>query len=594
MTKRARCRVGLLAVAFVVVAEGAALAADPLRLTKPVNATKGDDSPDRMYAGPFLLVDPADPRNVVASYVNFRTRRCGLMRSTDAGQSWKNLEQTPALSNYPFCLVNNSNVFHGPMAFGRNSTLYYALSGWDVEDREISKLNAPANAVSNRLGNFSVVLGRSTDLGDTWQRTLVRNSRGLQGEAIEDNRPVMGVAVDSRSGNDDIVYVTYQASYPARMSPNAAPNLPMVAVSTDGGRTFGEPVNVAADAFKADAIRAEGIKIAPTGTTIPPPNVSTTTTTAPPQGSRAADPNRLENWGGRNPHMTVDGKGNVYVIWHSSTANITPAPPTGHFLSKSTDRGRTWQTTQVAPFDRKNGLASRLAWSSKGGDEGTLHWVHQRAEDPDLASYSNVYYRQSTDGGKTWSEPRVLPDEDPKNLNGKYIPNISIAPNGRVDVSWWDTRDDPGIRSNDVYYTYSEDNGKTWAKNIRVTDQSINRQYGVWGVNFDQSSPVGMASTNAHTVFGWDDTRNTDPNFADNRTVGGGVQDIFTANAQFKAIGAGTPRAAKIVLAAVVGLLAVGLILLAVAVGSRRRTGGSAPGDHADMETPSATGASVR
>jgi hypothetical protein len=594
MTRRMRRRFALLAVALVFTAQGGALAADPLRLTKPVNATTGDESPDRTYSGPFVLVDPSNSRNVVASYVNFRTRRCGLMRSTDAGQTWKQLDQTPALPTYPFCLVNNSNVFHGPMAFGRNGTLYYTLSGWDVEDREVSRLNAPGNAVSNRLGNFSVLLGRSTDLGDTWETTLVRNSRGLQGEAIEDNRPVMGVAVDAKSGKDDIVYVTYQASYPARVAPDAAPNLPMVAVSTDGGRSFGEPVNVAADAFKPDAIRAEGIRVAPTGTTIPPPNVSTTTTTAPPQGSRAADPNRLENWGGRNPHMTLDAKGNVYVIWHSSTANITPAPPTGHFLSKSTDRGRTWQTTQVAPFDRKNGLASRLAWSPEGGDNGTLHWVHQRAEDPDIASYSNVYYRQSTDGGRTWSEPRILPDEDPKNLNGKYIPNISVAPNGRLDVSWWDTRDDPGTRSNDVYYTYSENNGKTWAKNVRITDQSINRQYGVWGVNFDQSTPVGMASTNAYTVFAWDDTRNTDPNFADNRTVGGGVQDVFTANAQFKAIGGGTPRTAKIVLAAVVGLLTVGLVLLAVALGSKSRARASATGDRPEVQTAPAREGSVR
>ncbi|MDQ4090436.1 MAG: hypothetical protein M3163_09060, partial [Actinomycetota bacterium] len=69
---------------------------------------------------------------------------------------------------------------------------------------------------------------------------------------------------------------------------------------------------------------------------------------------------------------------------------------------------------------------------------------------------------------------------------------------------------------------------------------------------------------------------------------------IFTANAQFEAIGGGTPRAAKIVLAAVAGLLAVGLILLAVAVGSRRRTGGPGPGYQADVEAPSATGTSVR
>ncbi|MCA1691995.1 MAG: glycoside hydrolase, partial [Actinobacteria bacterium] len=444
--------------------------------------------------------------------------------------------------------MNNSNVFHGPIAFGRNGTLYYALSGWDVEDREVSKLSPPPSAVSNRLGNFSVLLGRSTNLGDSWQTTLVRNARGTQGEVIEDNRPVMGVAVDTRSGSDDTVYVTFQTSYPATVAPNLLPNLPRVAVSRDGGRTFGAPVNLAADAYQASEVRAEGLRVAPSVTTIPPANVSTTTTTAPAQGSRAAEPNRLENWGGRNPHMTVDGEGNAYVIWHSSTANITPTPPPAYFLSKSTDKGKTWQTTQIGPFDLKNGPGSRITWGAEGGDLGTLHWVHQGADDPDVGAYSTVYYRQSTDGGKTWSPRRALPDDaDPKFERGKYIPNISVAPNGRIDATWWDTRDDPGTRSNDVYYTYSEDNGKTWAKNLRVTDQSINRQYGVWGVNFDQSSPVGLASANAHAVFSWDDTRNTDLSVGDSSAIGGGTSDIFFANAQFEAVGGGVSTTAKVI-----------------------------------------------
>ncbi|MCA1676487.1 MAG: hypothetical protein LC799_31380, partial [Actinobacteria bacterium] len=252
MTRKTARRLAALAVACVVASQGAAMAADPPQLTRPVNATKDDLSPDRTYSAANVLVDPSNSLNVVGSFIDFRSRRCGLMRSTNGGQTWKRLEQTPALPNYPFCLVNNSNVFHGPMAFGDDGTLYYALAGWDIEDRETSKLAAPPAAINSRLGNFSVLLGRSTNLGDSWQTTLVRNARGLQGEAIEDNRPVLGVAVDASSGNDDTVYVTYQTSYPATVAPNLAPNLPQVAVSTDGGRTFGPPVNLAADAYKAE------------------------------------------------------------------------------------------------------------------------------------------------------------------------------------------------------------------------------------------------------------------------------------------------------------------------------------------------------
>ena len=74
---------------------------------------------------------------------------------------------------------------------------------------------------------------------------------------------------------------------------------------------------------------------------------------------------------------------------------------------------------------------------------------------------------------------KVIPDND----LAKSRPNITFAPNGRGDVVWWDTRDDPGIRANDVYYAYSTDNGSTWSKNVRVTDQSIDRRLGVWANN---------------------------------------------------------------------------------------------------------------
>jgi len=59
--------------------------------------------------------------------------------------------------------------------------------------------------------------------------------------------------------------------------------------------------------------------------------------------------------------------------------------------------------------------------------------------------------------------------------------------------------------------------------------------------------------------------------------IGGGVQDIFVSAVQFKAIGGGTSKTAKIVLAGVVGLLLVGLILLLAGLVNRRNGPGDAP-----------------
>jgi hypothetical protein len=547
------------AMAFVTVAQGAVWAKGEQPLTVPVHVTKDDVNPGRTYSAPFLLAHPDDPNTIVGSFIELRTNRCGLIRTTDAGRTWQRAATAPALESFPFCLMPNSNIFHGPLAWGRDNTLYYALAGWDFQDG------------STQLGNISVQLARSTNLGDTWETTLVRNARGKEGADLENNRPLGGIGVDSKSGKDDILYVAWQSRASGqRTGSSQVPDRPFVAVSFDGGKTFGDPVLLSAGVY-TDEVRAEAFT---TATTQPPaPGVPAPTTTVAPAGSKAATPNQPDNFGGRNPFVLTDGKGNAYVFWHSVTSNLTPSPSMANFLSKSTDKGKTWTTTKIAPFDPRNGLATtRLLWSPEGGPDGTLHLVQQGSDTPQVANYQTVYYRRSTDGGRTWSDRRALSDHNPRLLQGQYAPNISLAPGGRLDVAWWDTRDDRE-RGNDVYYTYSTDNGDTWSPNRRITDQTVNRRYGVWSNNFDMSSPPGLASTREYAMFGWDDTRLTDRAFADTATTGGGIQDIFTASVQFSALGGGSSSAAKIALAAAGGLVAVGLILVAVTVAGRRRAG---------------------
>jgi hypothetical protein len=567
-------RLAVGGVTLLALAQGVASAApdkSPLGPpTQPVHVTKADVDPLRTYSGPFLAVDPADSDNVVASFADFRSRRCGLMRSTDGGQTWRKLDASPANPSYPSCMSNNSNIFQGPMAFGRNSTLYYGLAGWDVQDRAVGS-----------GGNVNIMLARSTDLGDTWQTTIVRNVRGAEGEKVENNRPVGNVAVDSKSGSDDIVYISWQYSTPFVTAPNANPQRAVVAVSTNGGRDFGEPVNISEPAWADPANRQKALS-SPTATTLAP-GATTTTLLAPP-GSRAAEKDQPANFGGRNPAITVDNKGNAYALWFNTGANIAPGTLTGEWVSTTSDNGKTWQSYQAGPMTPFTGGVGRIAWSPGGGDQGTLHIVSQvnytataQNNYNGISSAVDVAHKYSTDGGRTWTEPKILSDDDPKDMFVSVIPMISVAPNGRVDVAFWDTRSDPGIRGNDVYYTYSNDDGRTWSKNQRISDRTIDRKFGVWGNNFDMSSPPGIASTNAYAIFGWDDTRASDPTAPSNAGFGAGVQDIYTAAIQFEVVGGGTSSTVKVVLAAVIGLLIVGLILLGVGVSQKRRTDGPAP-----------------
>jgi len=543
----------------LLVAQGASSAAAPIGLTTPVQATKGDLNPGRLYSPPAFAVDPDNNMRVLAAVADHRSRRCHILRSTDGGQSWNMLEASPALASYPFCSHGQGGIVQAGIAFGRNGTVYLAMNAWDDQD-------------GARRGG-GIVVARSEDLGDTWQTTMVYNSRGKTGEAEETIRPFHSFTVDTKTGNDDVVYVAFTINAQGLSAPNAAPGKAMVAVSRDGARTFAEPVDLAAKLFEAPEARQQVLSAVTT--TVPAAGATTTSTTTPPANSKAAQPNQAANFGASTNRASmksgVDGDGKVYVSWLTGTANITPTPPSARMMSTTTDGGQTWTTVQSMPpsYD----VPSRPAMAVSA--EGVIHLVFQDNPTPAISGMGEIYHQASTDGGKTWSEPKKVTDDPDADMRGQYFPNLSVAPNGRVDVVWWDTRDDPGIRANDMYYAYSEDDGRTWSQNRRITDRSVDRRLGVWGAGYDINSAPEVASTNAYAIFGWDDTRNTEGVYSEEvyNEVGGGLSDMYTSVAQFEVVGPANNDTARIVLAAVVGLLVVGLVLLGIAVAAKRRNG---------------------
>jgi len=546
---------------FVVAVQASAMAADEPRITSPVQATKFDTAPARQYGTPDIAVDPDNPLHIVATVPELQGKRCGLMRSTNGGVSWTRLDASPSTNSYPFCLMQgNSNVTQALLAFGSNHTLYYALIGYDTQDGDT---------------NGSVFVGRSTDFGNTWTTTLVRDNRDKTNPK-EYDRPLSGLTVDRRSGKPDVVAVGWRLNPSGLDAPNEAPIQPMVSVSTDGGKTFPPAVNLAAAVFEQASFRDAAMKSVTT--TTPAPDAPTTT--APAAGSKAATPNQAANFGGSNPTLTHDDKGTLYAAWVSTSASISPSPQYAHFLSKSTDQGKTWTNTQISPFspNNTNGFnALHIVWSPKGGPDGALNFVYEGADKPKIGGFTQVYHRRSTDGGKTWSDVKVLNDVDPAKFIYGGDPNISVAPNGRLDATWWDTRNDPGLAANDVYYSSSSDGGATWSRNVRVTDRLIDRKIGVYANNFDLAGPPGVASTNEYAIFGWDDTRNGDAVV--------NTQDIYIGMVQYKALATGGSSAAKYALAAVLGLLGVGLVLMIVSTLTRPRDGGGAPRRETISET---------
>lgn len=88
------------------------------------------------------------------------------------------------------------------------------------------------------------------------------------------------------------------------------------------------------------------------------------------------------------------------------------------------------------------------------------------SSDPDRL---DVMFVRSTDGGQTWSSP-VRVNDDPGDNAYQWFGTMSVAPNGRIDAIWLDTRLDPGGYDSALYYSYSTDAGVTWSANEQLTE----------------------------------------------------------------------------------------------------------------------------
>jgi hypothetical protein len=78
-------------------------------------------------------------------------------------------------------------------------------------------------------------------------------------------------------------------------------------------------------------------------------------------------------------------------------------------------------------------------------------------------------FARSTNGGASFSAPMRIND-DPVNQNKwHWFGTIGVAPNGRIDVLWLDTRNAANNTDSQLFYSYSIDGGLSWAPNIPVS-----------------------------------------------------------------------------------------------------------------------------
>src|SRR6476646_7431625 len=83
---------------------------------------------------------------------------------------------------------------------------------------------------------------------------------------------------------------------------------------------------------------------------------------------------------------------------------------------------------------------------------------------------SDVMFVRSTDGGTTFSAPRRVNDDPVNHSKWHWFGTLSVAPNGRIDAVWLDTRNAANNSDSQLFYSYSIDGGSTWSPNVAVSN----------------------------------------------------------------------------------------------------------------------------
>ena len=145
---------------------------------------------------------------------------------------------------------------------------------------------------------------------------------------------------------------------------------------------------------------------------------------------------------------------------------------------------------------------------------------------------TDVMFARSTDGGQTFSPPHRINDDPINHNKWHFFGTLSVAPNGRIDVVWYDTRNAADNIQSQLFYSWSTDGGATWAPNVQVSN-TFNPQAG-----FPQNQKIGdyitIVSDDTGGNVAYAATFNENPN-----AVGGHEQDVYYV--RVSPTGGGTP-----------------------------------------------------
>jgi len=129
------------------------------------------------------------------------------------------------------------------------------------------------------------------------------------------------------------------------------------------------------------------------------------------------------------------------------------------------------QLVQPLPDSPNNGLYGLVVIASDHSSTSTRGNLYLLASVQPSSGTDplDIMFSRSQDGGYTWSDPLRVNDDPMDNGAWQWFGTMDVAPNGRIDAVWNDTRSTGGVNRSELYYAYSLDGGHTWSENTPVS-----------------------------------------------------------------------------------------------------------------------------
>jgi hypothetical protein len=184
------------------------------------------------------------------------------------------------------------------------------------------------------------------------------------------------------------------------------------------------------------------------------------------------------------PNGATNGGCVMYVTNTGSTENVT------YTFHRSLDGGATFtvrSSLATAGYVGTLNSVGRLVINngrtrpypmiamdnSSGAYRGRLYLVYASNVPAGNGNKPDIRLRYSTDQGATWSAGVTVNDNANPQLSDQWFPAIWCEKTtGRLYIKWYDDRENPAAFTTNVYATYSDDGGATFAANQKLTTAS--------------------------------------------------------------------------------------------------------------------------